>query len=106
MYNTYVRGAKNRGLSFELTKDEFNAIITQRCFYCGSKPEQILYKQGMQSKFLYNGIDRINNDIGYEIGNVIPCCRFCNMAKGRHTFSEFEKWIERLILFRTQSRKD
>ena len=108
LYGMYVRGARIRNLPFELTKELFNAIITQRCFYCGSKPEQILYKQGMQKPFTYNGIDRIDNNLGYEIGNVIPCCRFCNMAKGRHTFSEFEKWIKKLISFRTgkEERED
>ena len=29
----------------------------------------------------YNGIDRVDNNRGYEIENVVPCCTSCNSAK-------------------------
>lgn len=105
LYGNYKRGAELRNLSFSLSKEEFNKIITQQCYYCGSQPKQIIYKPGMQLPFLYNGIDRIDNSKGYEVGNVISACKFCNMAKGQNSLEEFEEWIENLITFRTKNRQ-
>ena len=104
LYNNYKRGALKRGLSFKITKEEFNNIITQNCYYCNSEPMQILYKKGMQLPFVYNGIDRKNNNIGYEYNNVIPACKFCNMAKGQSTYEEFMEWTDRLISYRINNQ--
>lgn len=64
--------AKTRGIDFNLTLEQFSEIRTgTSCFYCGySLPEQ------------GGGLDRINSNKGYQIGNVIPCCTGCNMFKG------------------------
>ncbi len=45
---------------------------------------------------LVNGIDRINSNIGYIEGNIVPCCKHCNSAKNTMTESEFKEWIVRL----------
>lgn len=42
-----------------------------------------------QSIFLYNGIDRINNDNGYIAGNVVACCFPHNRMKGKLSQSKF-----------------
>lgn len=102
LYGIYRRGAIERNLSFNISKEQFNKIIKLNCYYCNSAPSQILYKEGMQLPFTYNGIDRKNNAIGYEINNIVPACKFCNMAKGTSTLEEFEKWINRLIEYRTK----
>ena len=46
-----------------------------------------------------NGIDRFDNTIGYELHNCVPCCGFCNFAKGKHTYQEFKNWIKDLVSF-------
>ena len=28
------------------------------------------------------GVDRLDNDRGYEAGNLVPCCAWCNRARG------------------------
>lgn len=45
----------------------------------------------------YNGIDRIDDSIGYTIDNCVTCCRTCNWAKGNKDYSEFLFYIDRLI---------
>lgn len=42
----------------------------------------------------HNGIDRIDSNDGYVQGNVVPCCKYCNMAKMDRTQDEFLKWAE------------
>ena len=39
--------------------------------------------------FPTNGIDRMNNNIGYEISNVVPCCSVCNKMKSSLSKEEF-----------------
>lgn len=101
LYGSYKRGAIHRNLTFNISKEQFNEIINQKCYYCGFSPNQILYKKGMQTPFIYNGIDRKDNTVGYEINNVVPACKFCNMAKGTSTINEFENWINHLVEYKT-----
>jgi hypothetical protein len=39
-----------------------------------------------------NGIDRVDNTLGYELGNVIPCCSVCNRAKSNLPLDYFLRW--------------
>lgn len=34
-------------------------------------------------------LDRIDNLIGYEINNVVPCCRRCNPSKKQKVLKTF-----------------
>lgn len=42
------------------------------------------------------GIDRLNNDKGYTVENIVSCCSICNKAKSNLTMEEFLAWIERI----------
>lgn len=96
LYNQYKKGSIKRGYKFDLTLNEFNKIIKQNCYYCGSEPKQKYHKKGMRYSVIYNGIDRQDNNIGYILGNCVPCCKFCNLAKSRFNLDEFIEWIESL----------
>ncbi len=49
-----------------------------------------------QSEYIYNGIDRTDNDLGYITTNVVPCCATCNYAKKGKTVEEFFTWARRI----------
>lgn len=100
VFSTYKRNAKIRGLEFNLTKEQFYLISTKECIYCGSKPSKASGYSGKKNspKFIYNGIDRKDNTIGYSIENSVPCCTICNRAKGNLTELEWRGWIERFKL--------
>ena len=55
----------------------FNNIFTSKCIYCGEEDWHKL------------GCDRIDNSIGHIIGNVVPCCKKCNIERQRKPFEEF-----------------
>lgn len=93
-FDNYRAGAKRRNLEWKLTLDEFIKMLYSNCEYCGSAP-YILVKRSVHERKV-NGIDRINSDLGYFSDNCVPCCKFCNMAKGNSTKKEFLKWIGRL----------
>ena len=94
IYGAYERlCAKKRGLSFLLKYEEFSSLIQQDCYYCGIPPQNFLNLKNKQ--FYYSGLDRVNNRIGYELLNVVPCCKFCNIAKGTKTPEEFSNWLKK-----------
>ena len=97
LYNSYERGAINRGLIFDLTFEDFCILIKQNCNYCGSPPVQEYKKDGLIENVIYNGIDRVDNAIGYNKENCVTACKFCNFAKGKSSLEEFQSWIKRLI---------
>lgn len=86
--------AARRGYSWGLTKEHALSVMAGNCVYCGDPPKQV--SRGRNGKFVYNGIDRVNNDIGYEVGNVVACCGVCNTAKMRMSVDEFYCWIAKI----------
>jgi hypothetical protein len=73
-YNTTKGAAKRRGKTFTLTFEQFCAIISAPCIYCKN---ELGHKSTTGS-----GLDRLDNSIGYEFGNVQSCCGSCNQIKG------------------------
>jgi len=94
----YKRHAKNRGLGYNLTEEQFKEITQKDCYYCGAKPSNIRKAYGYNGDYIYNGIDRIDNTKDYTVDNVVPCCKICNLAKNNLTLQEFKDWIKKLIL--------
>lgn len=95
LFRSYVNTAKRRGLTFGLPKAVFLQLTTERCHYCGAQPANGGATR-YNGNYVYNGIDRVNPDLGYEEDNVVPCCRVCNRAKGDLSKEEFVDWISHL----------
>ena len=92
----YKNNAKMRGLKYNLTENQFKEITQRNCCYCGAKPNNISSNPKFNGNYKYNGIDRIDNNKGYTIDNVVPCCITCNYAKGTKTTKEFKDWIVKI----------
>lgn len=98
VFRLYKAGATKRGLGFNLSKSEFRDIASQPCYYCGKEPSQS-YSPGLYNgDFVFSGVDRIDNDRGYDIDNCVPCCWTCNRAKLNRNLDEFLRWIDRVYL--------
>ena len=96
MFTSMRRSATYRKYKWQLTKEQVSTLTKQNCHYCGTKPTQIAKQAGCNGIYTYNGLDRVDNGRGYEINNVVPCCRSCNMAKNIKTTEEFKAWIHRI----------
>lgn len=96
LYNSYRNSAKQRGFNFELTKDEFANLVSQHCSYCGIPPLQQHTPKKYNGGYIYNGIDRIDSNIGYKSENCVPCCSRCNYMKRSYTIEDFKTHIERI----------
>lgn len=105
-YKGYERGAKRRGLPFNLSFSEFIELTAKHCHYCGEQPKNcynLKHSRGefrgqprAGTAFIHNGIDRINPEKGYSADNCVPCCRRCNVGKNNMSVDEFKQWIHRV----------
>lgn len=117
---TYLYGklkVRHRKLGFGgevISLDEYHEIINRPCAYCGleksnTTKESLFYtskKKGLTSNHIdfdfeihHNGVDRIDSSKGYVHGNVIPCCKYCNVAKSDFEANDFLAWAERVYQY-------
>lgn len=94
----------NRGKTWSITIEHFKLLVTSKCYYCLSEPADNDYIQEDKEGKL-NGIDRYVNNIGYEPGNCVPCCTFCNMGKGEKLAANFERYVNRMLINRLEEAK-
>jgi hypothetical protein len=99
---TYKRNAKKSNRLWELTIDQFTTLTQNTCYYCGRLPSGICGGKDINGPYIYNGIDRINNDQGYTSGNVLSCCKICNWAKGKMAYSDFMSYIQQLTNYHNE----
>lgn len=85
--------AASRSLEYSLNDVQAFLLYKQPCYYCGKQPSHVRKAQSGET-FLCNGIDRVDNSIGYVVGNCVSCCGRCNAAK--HTQNQAE-YIEQCI---------
>jgi hypothetical protein len=108
LFRHYRVSATKRNLVFDIDFDKFKEICEQNCHYCAKVPSP---RNAYSSPSLQinravetiisawinaNGIDRLNNDLGYIATNVVPCCPDCNYAKQELSKNNFFKLIKKI----------
>lgn len=102
------RAAKRRGVDWKLTFEKYAPYCPMPCHYCSNNFGEV----GV-------GLDRIDNNKGYEEGNILPCCGNCNkLRSNRITVAEMVElvnllkelrggvvWTESMALRRAQNRE-
>lgn len=96
--------AKSRKLAVNISENEFFKIAKNPCIYCGEKPTEKTPPKKWQVPTYLNGIDRVDNSIGYTLENSVPCCRQCNWAKRDLTLQEWNNWIDMIIENRKKNK--
>lgn len=69
----YKRHAKIKNIDFELSENKFIFLTKSNCHYCGCEPTQIKNLQDRFGEYIYNGIDRVNQNEGYTVDNCVSC---------------------------------
>lgn len=101
----YKRHAKDRNIEFCLSKEIFNKLIQEDCYYCGLPPSNLKKTKNCKEGFLYSGIDRIDSTLNYTEDNVVACCGTCNKVKMASRREEFLDWIERVYNYSIRDKK-
>ena len=97
LYYDIKTKAKVRGLDWELDQEQFLDITSQNCSYCGLEPLQMAgWMAAYSGPYVYNGIDRVDNNLGYVRDNIVPCCWRCNRMKHTLGLQEFLEQIKRI----------
>jgi 5-methylcytosine-specific restriction endonuclease McrA len=78
-FKSYEQYKSETDKQFELTSDEYYALRNGKCAYC-DRPTTDVH---------CNGIDRIDNNVGYVKENCVTCCHDCNMMKLISTSQDF-----------------
>ena len=100
LYLYYKNNSKKKNRKFLLSKDDFKYLTQGHCYYCGIESKQIIKETTGYGEYIYNGIDRVDSSVGYVLGNVMPCCSVCNIAKHDMGEQEFLLWIRKVFEYR------
>lgn len=86
---------------WKLTRADFEKVIFSKCKYCGCAPSKRTRTGGL----LRNGIDRMNNKLGYTVANSAPCCSACNRMKFKMSVREFLSQIKKIHDYQNDSTR-
>lgn len=91
-YRSKKRSIKH---SVELSYDEFIKIIeNSKCHYCNKELVFNPYTRDENSNYVSRAyqLDRKDNNLGYTVENVVPCCWNCNRIKSDiYSYEDFIK---------------
>ena len=107
------KNAAKRKKTWSLTEADVKTLVTSNCIYCGQVPSLVcnpIKWHGLSQKttegavITRNGIDRVDSALGYEPGNVVPCCEDCNKSKLDGSREKFFAWLDKLARFQGYTR--
>lgn len=106
-YASYKRNSSTEKRRFDMSEEEFQNITSLPCHYCAAsaKEHSVRRKDGrsrsvykVMSGYFANGLDRVDSDVGYKNGNVVPCCSVCNSSKSDLSYGDFLKMCNRVAI--------
>ena len=98
LYNNLKASCKYINREFKLSFEEYKLLILKNCHYCKIPPIKLCNKAEVKKygDFYYNGIDRMDNSIGYIFENCITCCYICNRGKSNMKYEDFLNYIKHI----------
>lgn len=94
--DSYRNNAKLKKIEFSLSHAQLIALFQGNCHYCGDAPKNVMKRKNSYGMFVYNGIDRIDNNLGYIENNCVSCCWKCNQKKKSNHKTAFLDWIKKV----------
>lgn len=65
-------------------------MLEKLCHYCNGELGTTI--------FYGSGLDRLDNDQGYHLNNVVPCCKYCNSLRNNFLTVEETKLLVKTLL--------
>lgn len=94
VYRKTKHSAKVRNKKFKLSLKQCIKLYKQDCHYCGKSPDNA---HNTHLRIItYQGIDRMDPELGYTYDNCVPCCKTCNYAKHVLGYSEFLELVSKI----------
>ena len=107
-YCRHKASARVRRLAFELTFEEWLAIVTARCVFCGAKPAQrhfrrqygrVRQRDYASAPFYFNTIDRLDVSQGYHAQNCQSACVLCNRLRSDLDVGAFTNHVRSIVAY-------
>lgn len=86
MYKDFLRKTKQKKQLCSIKKEQYSDLIRKKCKLCDSQNDRT-----------YIGIERINNNDGFNIENVFSCCPVCYQMKQDINLLDFVTKIEHIM---------
>lgn len=112
--DAYKQNAKRHGREYSLTDEDCQKLLLGRCYYCNLEPYNEInvykrkngtYKNGKvktewteEATVKLNGIDRIDNNLGYTKDNCVSCCYMCNSFKSDFAINDFLNHVKKIFI--------
>ena len=107
IFSRYKTSAKKRNLVFSLSYEQFKTVVERPCYYCGEKESiKMVHKKYKQFTYRCNGVDRVDNNIGYTLENSVSCCSWCNSMKNILPVNEFLNKIKKIHDYSLVKKED
>lgn len=90
-FSNLKKSAKRRGVEVSITLVDYKKILTDggyMCTYCG---DDVTHSTG-------GSLDRVDNAVGYVIGNLLVCCGICNSMKNCMSSGEFVAHVNKICI--------
>jgi hypothetical protein len=92
VYNLMLDVARRSNTPVDITYEEFICYTKQKtCHYCYSDIVWCKHDRAHAAGGNRYNLDRVNSSQGYEVNNLVVCCKRCNIGKNR-LFSYAEWW--------------
>ncbi len=97
MHRIQIANSNKRKVHNSLTFEEYVQLVSLACAYCGAEPRCLPWAVRRKLDIKTNGIDRVDNKIGYTRENCVPCCETCNFIKRHHNMSYLTEAMSRFL---------
>ncbi len=97
-FNRLKKNALNRGIVFDIDI-EYLSSLSMKCAYTG------IALTLERNKFNTVSYDRVDNNKGYIVGNVTPCCVTVNEMKRKMTKEELVDWCIKIVNHNTEPKE-
>ena len=114
--NKIINRGRAKNIKVSISIDDYIKICSKPCFYCGAKPKRYNLQEVVSHHIKHfsktdiekytifcNGADRIDNRKGYELSNIVSCCRDCNFIKYTKSNKEFYKMVKDIYNYRIKN---
>lgn len=106
-FNMVKRGADRRNIPFNLTIEYLDELYKKQNRKCALTGDSIFFSEARKYKAETSAsLDRINNDIGYEIGNVQFVSKKLNFAKHKSSEAEFLEMCKKVVEYSKRNSSD
>jgi len=95
IFKQYRRDAPRRGLSFDLTLEDVQALFEKQQGRCAYSGRSMTTEVGSQDKL---SIDRIDSTQPYTKDNIVLCTKRVNLMKGDLPVEQFLQLVREITL--------